>query len=648
MATRGPSSQARLIRGIAGGALLLPFSVPVRAEAGLRHKTYIDASIAETRAGSRDLRVLRAVGGYLRPYSGHVAGALVALVVAAGTVLALGQGLRFLIDSGLTSGNEHLLNTALLVLLGATVLLAAASYARFSLVSWIGERVVADLRRDVFNHLVRLSPAFYEINRTGEILSRLTTDTTLLQVVIGSAVSVGLRNMLLLIGGTVMLLVSSAKLTGLVILFVPLVIAPIIIIGRMVRRLSSRAQESVADVSAYAGEALGEVRVMQAFTHEAVDRERFKEKVEEAFAMSVRRIRARAVLTACVILLVFSAVGVILWMGGSAVIAGRMTGGDLSAFIFYAIVVAGSVGALSEVVGDLQRAAGATERLVQLLATAPEIAAPAQPATLPEPRGAVAFEAVSFSYPTRPESRALDGFSLDVRQGETVALVGPSGAGKTTVFQLLLRFYDPDAGTVRFDGVAVRDADPAALRARIGLVPQEPVIFSGSVLDNIRYGRPAATEDEVRAAAEAAAATEFVDTLPERMDTELGERGVRLSGGQRQRIAIARAILRDPALLLLDEATSALDAESERLVQQALDGLMRDRTTIVIAHRLATVLKADRIVVMDRGRIVSIGTHQSLMTEGGLYARLARLQFDAGRSLAAEEKSEGGLAEAGS
>ncbi len=613
----------------------------------MRHKTYIDASIAEKRASSRDLRVLRAVGGYLRPYTGHVVGALVALVVAAGTVLSLGQGLRFLIDSGLTSSNAHLLNTALLVLLGATVLLAGASYARFSLVSWIGERVVADLRRDVFSHLVRLSPAFYEINRTGEMLSRLTTDTTLLQVVIGSAVSVGLRNTLLLIGGTVMLLVSSAKLTGLVVLFVPLVIAPIIIIGRMVRRLSSRAQESVADVSAYAGEALGAVRVMQAFTHEAVDRERFKEKVEDAFDMSVRRIRVRAALTACVILLVFSAVGVILWMGGSAVIAGRMTGGDLSAFIFYAIVVAGSVGALSEVVGDLQRAAGATERLVQLLATAPDIAAPAQPVALPAPRGAVAFEDVIFSYPTRPESRALDAFSLDVRPGETVALVGPSGAGKTTVFQLLLRFYDPDSGTVRFDGVAVRDADPAALRARIGLVPQEPVIFSGSVLENIRYGRPDATEDEVRAAAAAAAATEFVDTLPEGMNTDLGERGIRLSGGQRQRIAIARAILRDPALLLLDEATSALDAESERLVQQALDGLMRDRTTIVIAHRLATVLKADRIVVMDRGRIVAVGTHQSLMTEGGLYARLARLQFDAGRSLAAEEKTEDGLAEAG-
>jgi ATP-binding cassette subfamily B protein len=594
----------------------------------LRHRTYIETSISETRHATRDVRVLRRILRYLRPYVLHVAGALLALVVAAGTVLSLGQGLRFLIDQGLTSDNEHLLNGALQVLLAATVLLAAATYARFLLVSWIGERVVADLRRDVFSHLVRLSPAFFEVNRTGEVLSRLTTDTTLLQVVIGSAVSVGLRNVLLMTGGTVMLLVSSARLTGLVVLFVPLVVAPIIIIGRMVRRLSSLAQERVAEVSAQAGEALGEIRVMQAFTHEDADRRRFAARVEEAFVTSVRRIRARAVLTASVILLIFTAVGFILWMGGKAVIAGTMTGGELSAFIFYAIVVAGSVGALSEVVGDLQRAAGATERLMELLATVPEITAPASPRPLPAPRGEVTFDGVSFRYPTRPDSRALDGFTLAVRPGETVALVGPSGAGKTTVFQLLLRFYDPEAGSVRFDGVDLREADPAAVRARMGLVPQEPAIFSGSVLENIRYGRPEAGDAEVAAAAAAAAALGFIEELPERMQTELGERGIRLSGGQRQRIAIARAILRDPALLLLDEATSSLDAESERLVQRALDRLMRDRTTIVIAHRLATVLKADRIVVMDKGRIVASGTHQALMAEGGLYARLARLQFD--------------------
>ena len=594
----------------------------------MRHRTYIETSISETRHATRDVRVLRRILRFLRPYVLHVAGALLALVVAAGTVLSLGQGLRFLIDQGLTSDNEHLLNGALQVLLAATVLLAAATYARFLLVSWIGERVVADLRRDVFSHLVRLSPAFFEVNRTGEVLSRLTTDTTLLQVVIGSAVSVGLRNVLLMTGGTVMLLVSSARLTGLVVLFVPLVVAPIIIIGRMVRRLSSLAQERVAEVSAQAGEALGEIRVMQAFTHEDADRRRFAARVEEAFVTSVRRVRARAVLTASVILLIFTAVGFILWMGGKAVIAGTMTGGELSAFIFYAIVVAGSVGALSEVVGDLQRAAGATERLMELLATVPEITAPASPRPLPAPRGEVTFDGVSFRYPTRPDSRALDGFTLAVRPGETVALVGPSGAGKTTVFQLLLRFYDPEAGSVRFDGVDLREADPAAVRARMGLVPQEPAIFSGSVLENIRYGRPEAGDAEVAAAAAAAAALGFIEELPERMQTELGERGIRLSGGQRQRIAIARAILRDPALLLLDEATSSLDAESERLVQRALDRLMRDRTTIVIAHRLATVLKADRIVVMDKGRIVASGTHQALMAEGGLYARLARLQFD--------------------
>jgi ATP-binding cassette subfamily B protein len=412
---------------------------------------------------------------------------------------------------------------------------------------------------------------------------------------------------------------------------VPVVIVPIVVIGRLVRRLSSKAQERVADVSAYANEALGSVRIMQAFTHEELDRSRFAEYVEGAFTASVTRIRVRAVLTASVILLVFTAVGVILWMGGKAVIAGSMTGGELSAFIFYAIVVAGSVGAVSEVVGDLQRAAGATERLLELLATRPEIAAPAAPTALPPARGEVCFDAVSFRYPTRPDSKALDGFSLSVKPGETVALVGPSGAGKTTVFQLLLRFYDPEQGTVRLDGIDLRDADPAAVRSRMALVPQEPAIFSGTVLDNIRYGRPDATEADIAAAAEAAAALAFIEDLPERMRTELGERGVRLSGGQRQRIAIARAILRDPALLLLDEATSSLDAESERLVQQALDRLMTGRTTVVIAHRLATVLKADRIVVMDKGAIVAVGTHQSLMAEGGLYARLARLQFDAGR-----------------
>ncbi len=600
----------------------------------LRHPTYVDARLKEEREATRDLRTLVALLRFVRPYWPAAVGAGVALVVAAATVLALGQGLRALVDKGFRSGDVALLDTALLVLLIVIVVLAVATYSRFYLVSWIGERVVTDLRRAVFDHVVGLSPGFFEVTRTGEILSRLTTDTTLLQVVIGSSASVALRNFLLFCGATAMLAITSPKLTGLVFLFVPLVVAPIVIFGRRVRRLSREAQDRVADLSAHGDEALHAVRIMQAYTHEDLDRRRFGSLAETAFATAVRRVRMRALLTAVVIMLVFGAVGTILWIGGHDVIAGRITAGDLSAFVFYAVVVAGSVGAISEVIGDVQRAAGAAERLLDLLATAPEISAPENPRPLPEPpRGEVRFEAVRFHYPARPELPALDGLDLTVAPGETVALVGPSGAGKTTVLQLVLRFYDPDGGTVRVDGIDVRDTDPAALRRRFALVPQEPVIFAANAWDNIRYGRPGASDEEVRAAALAAAAGEFLDRLPDGFDSHLGERGVRLSGGQRQRIAIARAILRDPAILLLDEATSALDAESERLVQVALDTLMRGRTTIVIAHRLATVLKADRIAVMDHGRIVDQGTHHQLVEAGGLYARLAKLQFDQGRAL---------------
>jgi ATP-binding cassette subfamily B protein len=534
------------------------------------------------------------------------------------------------IDRGFAAGDPAWLDRALLAMFGIIALLAVATWVRYYNVSWLGERVTADLRRRVFDHLLKLPPSWFEAGRTGDVISRLTSDTTQIESVIGSSVSIALRNLLLLLGGLAMLLATSWKLTLLVLAGVPLVVTPIVFFGRRVKRLSRESQDRIADLGAHIDETIHEIRIVQAYGHEADDRAHFGERVERGFATSVRRIKVRSALIVAVLVLVFGAISFILWIGGHDVLAGRLTAGDLSAFVFYAVVVAGSVGALSEVWGELQRAAGATERLVEILATSPQISVPAQPKPLPTPpRGEVSFDAVDFHYPTRLDTPALKALSFSVAHGETVALVGPSGAGKTTVFQLLLRFYDPERGSIRIDGVELRDAHPDAIRQQLALVPQEPVIFATSVLENVRYGKPQASLEAVREACVAAYADDFIRALPQGYDTDLGERGVRLSGGQRQRIAIARAILVDRPILLLDEATSSLDAESERVVQAALEHLMRGRTTLVIAHRLATVQRANRILVLDQGQIIETGTHAELVAADGLYAHLARLQLTA-------------------
>ncbi|WP_428681779.1 ABC transporter transmembrane domain-containing protein [Reyranella sp.] len=572
---------------------------------------------------------LALLGPYLRPYRGRTIMALLSLLVAAGTVLAFGACLRALIDRGFAQGRPDILNYALASLLAVAVVLAIASGARFYLVSWLGERVVGDLRRDLFDHVVRLGPAWFEIKRSGDVMSRISADAQLIEQVIGSSASVALRNTLMCIGGVVMLVVTNPKLALWTLAVVPLTVVPIIVFGRQVKALSRESQARMGEMVSEGAETLDGVRTVQAFAQEDRAAQRFGEATERAFVAATRRVSRRAIMTTLVIFIVFSAVGFLLWMGGHDVLTGRITAGDLSAFVFYAVLVASSGGAISETIGDLQRASGAAERLAELRAEAPSIAEPAHPKPLPKPvRGAVSFEEVSFRYPTRTDALALDRFDLAIVPGETVAIVGPSGAGKTTAFNLLLRFYDPEKGTIRLDGVDIRDLALGDLRRSLAVVPQDPTLFSTSVTENIRYGRPDASDAEVRAAADAASALGFIEALPHDFATDLGARGVRLSGGQRQRIAIARALLCDPAVLLLDEATSALDAESELAVQQALDRVMRNRTTLVIAHRLATVQKADRIVVLDHGRVVDIGPHAELVRRGGLYARLAELQFN--------------------
>ncbi|WP_146586273.1 ABC transporter transmembrane domain-containing protein [Puniceibacterium confluentis] len=584
----------------------------------------------DERQKSKKLGSLRSLWPFMLPYRGLLAMAVMALVLTACVSLVLPLAVRRVVDN-FEDGSGQLLNQYFGAALAITALLAVGTALRYALVTRLGERVVADIRKAVFDRVIGLSPVFYEKIMTGEVLSRITTDTTLILSVIGSSVSIALRNVLIFAGGLVLMLFTSWKLTLMVLLIVPAVVVPILTLGRRLRTLSRENQDWIAASSGNASEALSSVQTVQAFTHEAISRNAFAEVTEKSFDAARRRIWTRSLMTAIVIFLVFTGVVGVLWIGAWDVRADIMTPGELVQFVIYAVMVAGSVAALSEVFGELQRAAGATERLVELLHTTDPVMDPVEAQELPRPvRGEIRFDNVSFAYPARPGISALDEVNLTIRAGETVALVGPSGAGKTTIIQLIQRFYDPDEGAVRLDGVALKDLERDAFRRHIALVPQDPVIFAASARENIRFGRPDATDAEIEQAAEAAAAAEFITRLPDGYDSWLGERGVMLSGGQKQRIAIARAILRDAPVLLLDEATSALDAESERAVQRAVDELSRTRTTIIVAHRLATVKKADRIVVLEHGRIVATGAHDTLVAEGGLYARLAQLQFTDG------------------
>ncbi|MGI9275897.1 MAG: ABC transporter transmembrane domain-containing protein [Endozoicomonas sp.] len=569
------------------------------------------------------------LGHYIRPYRLRVIGASVALVFTAGITLALGQGVKLMIDRGFIEGSVQGLWDALQVFLVLVVGMSVGAYCRFYLVSWLGERVVADIRQDLYRRLVKLHPGFFEDNHSGEIQSRITTDTTLLQSVIGSEISFALRNALVFVGGLVLMFISNLKLTLMVLVAVPLVVFPLLYLGRKVRKLSRDSQDKIASAGAWVGESLQNIKVVQAFNREDLVVEHFNGAAEAAFHVAVKRIRQRAILIGLVMLLVLGAVGGMLYVGGRDVLQGHLSGGDLAAFVFYAIVVAGSLAAITEVYGELQRAAGAVDRIRELMALETEIKAPDNPRSPESVSGRLQLENVHYRYPSRPETLAIDELTLDIRPGERVALVGPSGAGKSTLFDLLLRFRDPESGRISLENVAIDEMEPARLRSHFALVPQQPVLFSANVWENLRYGNPEASDEEIIAAAKAAHADEFIQQLPQGYSSELGEQGVKLSGGQRQRLAIARAILRDPDILLLDEATSALDAQSEHLVKQALDRLMKNRTTLVIAHRLATITHVDRIAVMDKGRLVAVGTHDQLLESSGLYRRLAELQFTA-------------------